>query len=123
MNIGQFTPAIQIRMTDTAINYTRKEIAKDESSEGIRLTLDTSGCSGYMYQTSLVNREEATKEIKNDQVFKIAEGVTLFINKKHLPILNGTEIDFVTQGLNSMFHFNNPNATAECGCGESFSVI
>ncbi len=123
MSIEQFTPELRVTMTEPAINHTRKEIDKVPECKGIRLRLETSGCSGYMYETSLVSLEEATEQKDFDQLFKMSDEVTLFVSKKDLPILNGTEIDFVTQGLNSMLQFNNPNATAECGCGESFSVV
>ena len=123
MTIEQFDPSVKVTMSETAIKHIRKEIAKTAGCQGIRLTLETSGCSGYMYETALVSEEEAKEQQNNDQIFIIAEGITLYINKQHLPILNGTEIDFITRGLNSMFQFNNPNATAECGCGESFSVV
>jgi iron-sulfur cluster assembly accessory protein len=54
-------------------------------------------------------------------VFHI-DGVDVFVKEEHLPLVNGIEIDFVTEGVNSLFQFRNPNATAECGCGESFTV-
>ena len=57
----------------------------------------------------------------DDEVFTV-DGVDIYVSREHLPMVNGTEIDFVTQGVNSMFEFRNPNATAECGCGESFTV-
>ena len=123
MTIEQFNPNVKVTMSETAIKHSRKEIAKAAGCQGIRLTLETSGCSGYMYEISFVNKEEAKDQQDSDQTFEIAEGVTLYVKKQHLPILNGTEIDFITRGLNSMFQFNNPNATAECGCGESFSVV
>ncbi len=123
MSTEQFTPDIRITMTESAIKHTRNEAAKKADCQGIRLSLETSGCSGYMYEISFVSQKEATEQQENDHVFQIADDIRLFVNKKHLPILNGTEIDFITRGLNSMFHFNNPNATAECGCGESFSVV
>ena len=123
MNTEQFTPDVKITMSESAVKHIRKEIEKTPDCQGIRLKLETSGCSGYMYETSLVSQEEAIEQQENDQIFIQAEDVKLFVSKKHLPILNGTEIDFVTQGLNSVLHFNNPNATAECGCGESFSIV
>lgn len=57
----------------------------------------------------------------DDQVIHV-DGVDVFVKEEHLPLVNGIEIDFVTEGVNSMFQFRNPNATAECGCGESFTV-
>lgn len=58
---------------------------------------------------------------EDDRVFHI-DGVDVYVKEEHLPLVNGIEIDFVTEGVNSLFQFRNPNATAECGCGESFTV-
>jgi len=69
-----------------------------------------------MYETALAEAPEA-----GDETFEI-EGLKVFIPAKDLPVLNGTEVDFIKVGLNSMFQFRNPNVTGECGCGESFSV-
>ena len=57
----------------------------------------------------------------DDQVFTF-DDINLFVSKQALPILQGTEIDFVTEGVNSNIQFNNPNAKAMCGCGESFTL-
>ena len=62
--------------------------------------------------------EESTSD---DRIFPI-DGVGVYVKQEHLPLVNGIEIDFVTEGVNSLFRFRNPNATAECGCGESFTV-
>lgn len=49
-------------------------------------------------------------------------GVKVFVDRASLPLIDGTEVDFVKQGLNEAFKFRNPNVKGECGCGESFSV-
>ena len=51
-----------------------------------------------------------------------SEGVCLLVDAKSLPMVDGTQLDWVREGLNEGFKFNNPNATASCGCGESFAV-
>ena len=83
---------------------------------GIRLDLDESGCSGYMYELEFVDQPVA-----GDKHFDV-EGVPLYVPEKWLAMLNGLEIDYVKEGVNSLFKFRNPNATGECGCGESFTV-
>ena len=57
----------------------------------------------------------------DDQVFE-SFGVKLLVDPKSLPYIDGTELDFVREGLNEGFKFNNPNVKDECGCGESFTV-
>ena len=56
-----------------------------------------------------------------DQMFE-SNGVKIFVDPKSLAYLDGTELDFVREGLNEGFKFQNPNMKDECGCGESFRV-
>ena len=56
-----------------------------------------------------------------DKVYKVSE-VSILIDNESMPFIKGTEIDFIDEGLNQVFKFKNPNATGECGCGESFSI-
>ncbi len=117
MTLNTFTPELGITVTPEAISHIKRELAKAPDKQGFRLYLETSGCSGYMYETSLADTASA-----DDEVFQIDDDLKIFIPRKDLPLLNGTEIDFIKVGLNSMFQFRNPNVTGECGCGESFSV-
>ena len=80
------------------------------------LGVKTSGCSGYMYTIDFADETTA-----NDQVFE-GHGAKVIIDNDSLGYLDGTEVDYGREGLNEAFRFNNPNATAECGCGESFTV-
>ena len=116
MSIQTFQPVLGVTVSDKAAQHIQAELAKNAEQQGFRLYLETSGCSGFMYETELVEAPKA-----DDEVFEL-NGVKVFIPRKDLPILNGTEIDFITVGLNSMLQFRNPNVTGECGCGESFSV-
>ena len=83
---------------------------------GLRLGVKTTGCSGLAYVLEFVDELAA-----EDQVFE-QKGVKIIVDAKSLIHLDGTELDFVKEGLNEGFQFNNPNAKGECGCGESFSV-
>jgi iron-sulfur cluster assembly protein len=83
---------------------------------GIRLGLKTSGCNGYSYVLEFVDQTN-----EEDAVFQ-NNGISFFIDPKSLIALNGIELDYKRQGLNEGFEFNNPNVTAECGCGESFTI-
>jgi len=117
MTAETYTPTVGVTMTPTAVDHVRKQLARKPEAQGIRLYIRKSGCSGFKYETQWV--EQADGE---DEVFTV-DGVNIYVYRDHLPMVNGTEIDFITQGVNSMFHFRNPNATAECGCGESFTVV
>ena len=117
MSLNTFEPTLGLVVSEAAAKHIKLELGKAPEKSGFRLYLETSGCSGYMYETALTEGPET-----NDEAFVIDPDLNIYVPKKDLPLLNGTEIDFVTVGLNSMFQFKNPNVTGECGCGESFSV-
>ncbi|KCX77645.1 iron-sulfur cluster assembly accessory family protein, partial [Acinetobacter baumannii 940793] len=84
--------------------------------EGIRVGVKTSGCSGLAYVLEFVDDID-----EHDQIFE-QFGVKVFVDPKSLVYLDGLEMDYVKNGLNEGFEFNNPNKKGECGCGESFTV-
>ncbi|MFS1563069.1 MAG: iron-sulfur cluster assembly protein IscA [Candidatus Arsenophonus phytopathogenicus] len=84
--------------------------------EELRLGVRTSGCSGMAYMLEFVDIIN-----EDDTVFE-DKGVKVIVDGKSIVYLNGTELDFVKEGLNEGFKFNNPNSKNECGCGESFNV-
>lgn len=116
MTAETFIPSVGVTMTPDAVRHVRKQLEKKPEALGIRLAIKKSGCSGFKYETHWVEQADA-----EDEIYSV-EGVDIYVKREHLPFVNGTEIDFITQGVNSMFEFRNPNATAECGCGESFTV-
>jgi iron-sulfur cluster assembly protein len=91
-------------------------LAREPAAVGVRFGIKRTGCSGFGYTVDLA---EAIAE--NDQVFQ-QDGLQLVVDRKALPFVDGTEIDFERNGLNATFVFRNPNATGACGCGESFTV-
>ncbi|MBX3605885.1 MAG: iron-sulfur cluster assembly protein IscA [Piscinibacter sp.] len=105
-----------ITVTPKAATQIRKALAKRGGGVGLRLAIKTSGCSGYAYAL-----EFADAALDEDAAFE-SEGVQLFVDAKSLPMIDGTQLDWVREGLNEGFKFNNPNASATCGCGESFAV-
>jgi len=105
-----------ITLTERAAAHVSRYIAKRGKGLGIRLGVKTSGCSGMAYKLEFV--DEQTPE---DLVFE-SHGVRVFSDEKSLAYLDGTELDYVREGLNEGFRFNNPNVKNECGCGESFNV-
>ena len=105
-----------ISMTEAAAQHVRRSLEGRGKGEGIRLGVRTTGCSGLAYVLEFV--DEAASE---DQVFE-NHGVKVIIDPKSLVYLDGTELDFVKEGLNEGFKFSNPNERDRCGCGESFRV-
>ncbi len=105
-----------ISMTEAAAKHVQRSIDGRGKGAGIRLGVRTTGCSGLAYVLEFV--DELADE---DQVFDNF-GVKLIIDPKSLVYLDGTELDFVREGLNEGFKFNNPNVRGECGCGESFNI-
>ncbi|ELC0706941.1 iron-sulfur cluster assembly protein IscA [Vibrio parahaemolyticus] len=105
-----------ITMTETAASRVKGFLDNRGKGIGLRLGVKTTGCSGMAYVLEFV--DELNEE---DEVFDFS-GVKIIIDKKSLVYLDGTELDYVKEGLNEGFEFNNPNAKSECGCGESFNV-
>jgi len=105
-----------ISLTPAAARHVEKSLQKRGSGIGLRLAVRTSGCSGFAYALEFV--DAANDE---DQRFE-AHGVTVVVDPRSLSMLDGTELDFVREGLNEGFKFHNPNAKANCGCGESFAI-
>jgi iron-sulfur cluster assembly protein len=83
---------------------------------GLRLAVKKTGCSGFAY---VVNYAD---EVGRDDVVFEDQGVKVVVDPESLRYIDGTEVDFVQQGLNEAFRFRNPNVKGECGCGESFNV-
>ena len=119
MSTQIFDPAAHaaqtISMTPAACRHVRRQLAK-EGAEALLLGVTESGCNGYMYELRYVDGNAS-----DVRTFDF-EGVTVFVDNADWPLVGGTEIDYVTEGLNAVLKFRNPNATGECGCGESFSV-
>lgn len=105
-----------ITLTDKAAKHVQKALAKRGKGIGLRLRVKTSGCSGMAYDLEFADQHE-----EQDHVFDSA-GVKIIVDPKSLVYIDGTELDYVREGLNEGFKFNNPNVQNQCGCGESFSV-
>lgn len=105
-----------IELTQAAAERLKSQIAKRGSGVGLRVGVRKSGCSGYMY-----TMDYADEITPDDEVFE-AHGAKLIVDRKHLPVLDGSTLDFKQEGLNRMFRFDNPRAENSCGCGESFTV-
>ncbi|OGT21268.1 MAG: iron-sulfur cluster assembly protein IscA [Gammaproteobacteria bacterium RBG_16_57_12] len=105
-----------ITLTDKAAERVGKFLSSRGKGIGIRLGVKSAGCSGMAYVVEFVDDFGP-----DDQVFE-DKGVKIVVDANSLPYLEGTEVDYQRQGLNEGFAFNNPNAKASCGCGESFTT-
>ena len=105
-----------LSMTEKAAKHIQKSLINRGKGIGLRLAVKTTGCSGMAYVMEFVDQLGT-----EDQVFE-SQGVKLIIDPKSLVYIDGTELDYVREGLNEGFKFNNPNVKNECGCGESFNV-
>ncbi|MBR5675041.1 MAG: iron-sulfur cluster assembly protein IscA [Neisseriaceae bacterium] len=105
-----------ITLTERAATHIRNFLAKRGKGQGVRLGVKTSGCSGMAYALEFVDTPDEA-----DQVFE-SFGVKVFVDSKSLLYLDGTQLDYVKEGLQEGFKFDNPNAQNTCGCGESFHV-
>ena len=106
---------MSIQLTDNAAQRVKYFLDKEDGM-ALRLAVRKTGCSGWAYEVSI-----ASELGKDDQVFEDKD-VKIVVDHDSLPYLQGSKIDFNTVGLNRTFQFDNPNATDECGCGESFTI-
>ena len=107
---------MSITLTEKAAQRVQNFLVNRGSGLGIRLAVQTTGCSGLGYNLEFVDTTNDDDTIFEDR------GVKVVIDAKSLIYLDGTEVDYVKEGLNEGFEFKNPNAKGECGCGESFTV-
>lgn len=105
-----------ITLTEAAANHIKQYLIKRGKGIGIRLGVVTSGCSGMSYKL------EFADNIRDDDLVYEDFGIKLITDPKSLPYIDGIQLDFVREGLQTGFKFNNPNETGHCGCGQSFSV-
>ncbi len=100
------------RAEERVLEYLRRR----GSGVGLRVGVTETGCSGYSYVLDYAD------EVKSGDVVMKQNELNIVVARECLPLLEGTEVDFIQKDLNEQFVFTNPNATGECGCGESFTV-
>jgi len=105
-----------VKLSESAAARVKTYLARRGDSVGLRLGVKSTGCSGLAYT---VDYADGIGE--QDTVFE-SRGVKVIVSAANLAYVDGTEIDFREENMFSAFHFTNPNATGECGCGESFTV-
>jgi len=107
---------MSIKLTESAAHRVQGYLTNRGSGVGLRLGVKKTGCSGFAYVV-----DYADEVGESDILFEDRE-VTIVVDRESLPFIDGTEIDFIKQGLNEAFRFRNPNVKGECGCGESFNI-
>jgi len=105
-----------ITLTPSAAERVKNHLPQHAGAVGLRLGVKKTGCSGFAYVVDYAAAPSA-----NDVVFE-DHGVKVVVDRESLSMLDGTQVDYVRQGLNESFQFRNPNVKDECGCGESFTV-
>lgn len=105
-----------ISLTEPAAERVRNYLTDRGHGIGLRIGVKKTGCNGFAY---VINYAEQVDD--GDVVFE-ERGVKVVVDRESLELIDGTEVDFIKEGLNEAFRFRNPNITGECGCGESFSV-
>ena len=107
---------MSITLTPAATVRARRFLESDPAGVALRLAVARTGCSGWGY------RVDVARAVNDDDAVFEQDGVRIFVDAQSLPLVDGTRIDFTRQGLSETFVFDNPNASAECGCGESFTT-
>jgi len=108
-------PGKALALSERAAAHFKLQLGKRRSAVAVRLSVRPAGCSGYRYGV------EYADAINADDVVFVSRGIPLAIDRASLPLLQGTALDMVTDGLQQRLRFDNPNSKASCGCGESFS--
>jgi iron-sulfur cluster assembly protein len=107
---------MSILLTPAAAERVKAFITSRGKGLGLRLGVRKTGCSGFAYVINYADDSGPADLVFEDH------GVKVFVDPESLPLIKGTTVDFVKQGLNEAFRFHNPNIKGECGCGESFSI-
>lgn len=107
---------MSVTLSEAAARHVNRYLSKRGKGVGVRVGVKTTGCSGMAYTLEYVD------ELAPDDVVFEAHGVKVLVDPKSLAYIEGTQLDYVREGLNEGFRFNNPNERDRCGCGESFRV-
>ncbi|MEP1744131.1 MAG: iron-sulfur cluster assembly accessory protein [Kangiellaceae bacterium] len=118
MSVETFNPKAitPVKFSEKAIKHLHKQVI-NQSAAGIMFNVKESGCSGFKYLLELAH------EVDPDaNTYPLTEELVLYVKPEIIELIRGTEVDYIQEGVNHRLDFQNPNATASCGCGESFSV-
>ncbi len=107
---------MSVTMTEAAVKHVNCYLSRRGKGIGVRLGVKTTGCSGLAYTLEYAD-DSSPEDIEFED-----HGIKILIDPKSLAYLEGTQLDFVREGLNEGFKFSNPNERDRCGCGESFRI-
>jgi len=107
---------MSISLTNAAAERVKNFLHRRGHGVGLRIGVKKTGCSGFAY---VINYAD---DVHNNDIVFEEQGVKVIVDRESLGFIDGTQVDFVKQGLNEAFRFRNPNVKGECGCGESFTV-
>ena len=117
MSVETFVPSTKlITLSDSAIKHFESKL-KDKPGQLIRLSTRVSGCTGYAYELDFA---DSAKD--GDEIVEISPTLRVAVSEDAAELVRSTEIDYITEGVNGIIKYNNPNVVDECGCGESFNV-
>lgn len=105
-----------VSLTSSASKRVKSYLDKRGRGIGLRVGVKRTGCSGWAYVVDYAD------SIDDEDVVFDGDDVKVIVDKESLELIDGTEVDFVKEGLNEAFKFRNPRSKSECGCGESFNV-
>ncbi len=105
-----------ITLTENAAKQIQSQLKKRGKGIALRIGVKKVGCTGLAHTFDIVDEINPT-----DHRFESHDTLVL-VDASSMEFLDGSRIDFVTEGLRQMFKFDNPNVDSECGCGESFNV-
>ncbi|TKI05632.1 Fe-S cluster assembly scaffold SufA [Martelella alba] len=105
-----------LTLSEAAARQIRRLTEQNDGMMGLRLGVKQSGCAGFGYVVEMAREQD-----RGDLVFQ-RDGARLYVPLQAMPFIDGTEVDFIQEGLNHVFKFNNPKAQHACGCGESFGL-
>lgn len=106
-----------VEVTSSAIKRIARILAGEPDKTALRISVEGGGCSGFSYKYDLVSEAPADDDLVIEK-----DGAKIFIDSVSLPLMDGSEIDFVDDLMGQAFKINNPNAVSSCGCGASFSI-
>ena len=115
-SVESFVPSV-LTITERAVEKVR-DLKTEENNENIKLRVYVTGggCSGFQYDFSFVSSPNS-----DDLVFK-ESGIKYLVDKISMDFLNGSTLEYISELAGAYFRIENPNATANCGCGTSFSI-
>ncbi|MBZ5487144.1 iron-sulfur cluster assembly accessory protein [Halomonas aquamarina] len=105
-----------LSITPAAAQQIHRVLDERGQGLGLRVSVKPSGCSGYSYVLDFAD------DVGDDEIRFEDHGASVYVAPDALEMLDGSEVDYVSEGLNRFFKFNNPNVKDQCGCGESFTV-